>query len=45
MQAFRKALAEYEGGGSQPINIYIGEELLDSVIARSQQRRALRSGR
>ena len=45
VQAFRTALAEYEGGGSQPINIYIGEELLDSVIARSQQRRALRSGR
>lgn len=28
----------------QPINIYIGEELLDSVIANSQNRRALRSG-
>ena len=45
VQAFRTALAEFAGGGSQPINIYIGEELLDSVIARSQQRRALRSGR
>ena len=31
-------------GGDQPINIYIGEELLDSVIANSQNRRALRSG-
>ncbi len=28
----------------QPINVYIGEELLDSVIANSQNRRALRSG-
>lgn len=34
-------------GGSdseQPINIYIGNELLDTVIAKSQQRRTLRSG-
>ena len=31
-------------GSDQPINIYIGEELLDSVIANSQNRRALRSG-
>ena len=28
----------------QPINVYIGEELLDSVIANSERRRSLRSG-
>lgn len=45
VQAFRTALGEFSGGGDgQPINIYIGEELLDSVIAGSQSRRMLRSG-
>ena len=31
-------------GDGQPINVYIGEELLDSVIANSERRRSLRSG-
>ena len=40
-----ETLAGWQGGADgQPINIYIGEELLDSVIANSQNRRALRSG-
>ena len=42
-----ETLAAWQGGAQgsdQPINIYIGEELLDSVIANSQNRRALRSG-
>lgn len=46
-QALAETLAAWQGGaqgGDQPINIYIGEELLDSVIANSQNRRALRSG-
>ena len=43
-QAVAETLAGWQGGDGQPINIYIGEELLDSVIANSQNRRALRSG-
>ncbi len=43
-QAFAETLAALGGGDAQPINIYIGEELLDSVIAASQNRRTLRSG-
>lgn len=46
-QALAETLAAWQGGAQgsdQPINIYIGEELLDSVIANSQNRRALRSG-
>lgn len=43
-QAFAETLAAWDGGQGQPINIYLGDELLDSVIARSQSRRALRSG-
>ena len=44
-QAMAETLAGWQGGGSgQPINVYIGEELLDTVIANSQERRALRSG-
>jgi 16S rRNA A1518/A1519 N6-dimethyltransferase RsmA/KsgA/DIM1 with predicted DNA glycosylase/AP lyase activity len=40
-----ETLAGWQGrADGQPINIYIGEELLDSVIANSQNRRALRSG-
>lgn len=41
-----EVLSGWNGAGDgQPINVYIGEELLDSVIANSQSRRALRSGR
>ena len=44
-QAMAETLAGWQGSADgQPINIYIGEELLDSVIAHSQNRRALRSG-
>lgn len=43
-QAFAETLAALGGGDGQPINIYIGEELLDSVVANSQSRRILRSG-
>lgn len=43
-QAFAETLAAWEGGQGQPINIYLGDELLDTVIARSQSRRTLRSG-
>ncbi len=44
-QAMAEVLAGWNGANSdQPINIYIGEELLDSVIANSEQRRSLRSG-
>ena len=43
-QAVAETLAGWQGGDGQPINIYIGEELLDSVIDNSQNRRALRSG-
>ena len=43
-QAFAETLAALGGGDGQPINIYIGEELLDSVVANSQSRRMLRSG-
>ena len=44
-QAMAETLAGWQGSADgQPINIYIGEELLDSVIANSQNRRALRSG-
>lgn len=42
-QALAETLAAF-GGEGQPINIYLGEELLDTVIASSQNRRALRSG-
>ena len=42
--AFAETLAAFGGGDGQPINIYIGEELLDSVVANSQSRRMLRSG-
>ena len=45
-QAMAEVLSGWNGAGDgQPINVYIGEELLDSVIANSQSRRALRSGR
>ena len=47
LDTLAETLAAWQGGaqgGDQPINIYIGEELLDSVIANSQNRRALRSG-
>ena len=43
-QAVAEVLNDFAGGGEQPINIYIGEELLDTVIAGSQRRRAVRSG-
>ena len=45
-QAVAETLAGWQGaqGDGLPINVYIGEELLDSVIANSQSRRALRSG-
>ena len=44
-QAMANVLSSWNGGSSdQPINIYIGEELLDSVIANSERRRNLRSG-
>ena len=43
-QAVAEVLTGFGGGGEQPINIYIGEELLDTVIAGSQRRRAVRSG-
>ena len=43
-QAVAEVLNGFAGGGEQPINIYIGEELLDTVIAGSQRRRAVRSG-
>ena len=43
-QAVAEVLTGFAGGGEQPINIYIGEELLDTVIAGSQRRRAVRSG-
>ena len=33
-----------DANDGQPINVYIGEELLDSVIANSERRRSLRSG-
>lgn len=44
--AVKAAMLELEGqgGSEQPINIYIGEELLDSIIVNSTRRRALRSG-
>lgn len=43
-QAMAETLAGWQGSADgQPINIYIGG-LLDSVIANSQNRRALRSG-
>lgn len=47
LDTIKQALAETLdalGGQAQPINIYLGEELLDTVIASSQNRRALRSG-
>lgn len=44
-QAFAETLAAYGGTAQgQPINIYLGDELLDTVIAQSQSRRNLRSG-
>ena len=44
-RAMAQVLAGWNGGNAdQPINIYIGEELLDTVIANSEQRRSLRSG-
>ena len=43
-QAVAEVLNGFASGGEQPINIYIGEELLDTVIAGSQRRRAVRSG-
>lgn len=43
-QAVAEVLNGFAGDGEQPINIYIGEELLDTVIAGSQRRRAVRSG-
>ena len=47
LDTIKQAVAEVLNGfagGEQPINIYIGEELLDTVIAGSQRRRAVRSG-
>ena len=45
-QAMAEVLAGWNGSNDgQPINVYIGEELLDSVIANSERRRSLRSGR
>ena len=44
-QAMAEVLAGWNGSNDgQPINVYIGEELLDSVIANSERRRSLRSG-
>ena len=43
-QAVAEVLNGFASSGEQPINIYIGEELLDTVIAGSQRRRAVRSG-
>lgn len=44
-QALANVLGSWNGGSDgQPINVYIGEELLDSVIANSERRRNLRSG-
>ena len=43
-QAVAEVMNGFASGGEQPINIYIGEELLDTVIAGSQRRRAVRSG-
>ena len=44
-QAMAEVLAGWNGANDgQPINVYIGEELLDSVIANSERRRSLRSG-
>lgn len=44
-QAFAETLANYLGDDrGQPINIYIGDELLDTVVAQSQRRRSLRTG-
>lgn len=49
LDTIKQAVAEVlgsagNGGSEQPINIYIGEELLDSIIVNSTRRRALRSG-
>ena len=49
LSTIRQAMAEVlsgwnSAGDGQPINVYIGEELLDSVIANSERRRSLRSG-
>lgn len=49
LSTIRQAMAEVlsgwnSSGDGQPINVYIGEELLDSVIANSERRRSLRSG-
>ena len=44
-QAMAEVLAGYQGSSDgQAINVYIGEELLDTVIANSERRRSLRSG-
>lgn len=44
-QAMAEVLAGWNGANDgRPINVYIGEELLDSVIANSERRRSLRSG-
>ena len=44
-QAMAEVLSGWNGASDgQPINVYIGEELLDSVIANSERRRTLRSG-
>lgn len=44
-QALANVLSAWNGeSDGQPINIYIGEELLDTVIANSERRRSLRSG-
>ena len=44
-QAMAEVLTGWNGANDgQPINVYIGEELLDSVIANSERRRSLRSG-
>ena len=49
LDTIKQAVAEVmagmgSGSDGTPINIYLGEELLDTVIAQSQSRRALRSG-
>ena len=49
LSTIRQAMAEVlsgwnSSGDGQAINVYIGEELLDSVIANSERRRSLRSG-
>lgn len=49
LDTIKQAVAEVfaamsAAGDGQPINIYLGDELLDSVIASSQSRRLLRSG-